>query len=90
MQDKPCNVLKGASVTEAAPPISVTRFLSQSGISSVTFWRWEGRGLIQTVRIAGRKYITADALREFNRCLSAGEFAGKTQNPSAITAAGAR
>ena len=66
---------------DAAPPISIGRFLGVTGASPVTAWRWEKRGWLKTVRIAGRKYITAQALREFNRRLEAGEFAGKTQKP---------
>jgi hypothetical protein len=66
---------------EQLPPLSLGKFLEATGASSVTAWRWEKRGWLQTVRIAGRKYITAAALREFNRRLEAGEFAGKTQNP---------
>jgi hypothetical protein len=68
---------------ETAPPISISRFIDVSGISPVTAWRWEQRGWLRTVRIAGRKYITATDLREFNRRLNAGEFAGTVANPSA-------
>jgi hypothetical protein len=67
--------------TDQAPPISLGKFLDITGTSAVTAWRWERRGWLRTVRIAGRKYVTAEALREFNRRLEAGEFAGKTQNP---------
>ena len=81
MQAQTSNAVKGGGEIEAAPPISVTRFLETSGISQVTFWRWEQKGIIKTVRIAGRKYITAAALAEFNRRLSAGDFSGETQNP---------
>jgi hypothetical protein len=87
MQDKPCKIVKGGGELEAAPPISVTRFLQIAGISQVTFWRWEGRGLISTVRIAGRKYIPARVMAEFNRRMEAGDFAGKTQNPHDMAAA---
>ena len=70
---------------DSAPPISVSRFLDISGLSSVTLWRWEKLGRLRVVRIAGRKYITAVALREFNRRLEAGEFAGNISNPSRHT-----
>lgn len=66
---------------DASPPISLGKFLTITGTSPVTAWRWEKRGWLKTVRIAGRKYISAEALREFNRRLEAGEFAGKTQKP---------
>ncbi len=82
-KDLTSNTSKEVPPLIAAPPISVSRFLEISGISPVTFWRWEKSGRIRVVRIAGRKYITAVALHEFNRRLKAGAFAGKTQNPSA-------
>ncbi|MEO6754593.1 MAG: hypothetical protein ABIP85_22685 [Chthoniobacteraceae bacterium] len=66
---------------DSAPPISVSRFLEVSGLSAVTLWRMEKRGHIRTVRMAGRKYIMAAEMREYNRRLEAGEFAGKTQTP---------
>ena len=69
------------SNTDSAPPISLGKFLETTGASPVTAWRWEKRGWLPVVRIAGRKYITAAALREFNRRLEAGDFAGTTQNP---------
>ena len=84
MKDQPCNDSKPGLPLNAAPPISVSRFLEISGNSPVTFWRWENRGWIRTVRIAGRKYITAAELHNFTRRLEAGEFAGKTQNPSQV------
>jgi len=86
MQDYSSKAVKRDNEQEAAPPISVTRFLEISGISQVTFWRWENRGLISTVRIAGRKYITAAVMAEFNRRLAAGDFAGRTPNPHALGA----
>ena len=86
MQDKPSKIMKCGAELEAAPPISVTRFLQTAGISQVTFWRWECRGLIKTVRIAGRKYIPASVMAEFNQRVAAGDFAGKTQNPHALAA----
>lgn len=70
-----------SSGTATAAPISLGKFLDQTGASPVTAWRWEKRGWLRTVRIAGRKYITADELRQFNRRLEAGEFAGTTQKP---------
>jgi hypothetical protein len=67
--------------TTSTPPISLGKFLDQTGTSPVTAWRWEKRGWLKTVRIAGRKYITAADLSEFNRRLEAGEFAGTIQKP---------
>lgn len=66
---------------EPVPPMSMARFLEVTGASPVTAWRWERRGWLKTVRIAGRKYIAAADLSDFNRRLEAGEFAGTTQHP---------
>ena len=82
MHDNPQPSTKHSTTLDAAPPTSVTRFLEISGLSPVTFWRMEKRGLIRTVRMAGRKYISAVEMFEFNRRLEAGEFAGKTRKPS--------
>jgi hypothetical protein len=70
-----------SSINNSAPPISMARFLDVTGTSPVTAWRWERKGWLKTVRIAGRKYITETDLREFNQRLVAGEFAGQTQKP---------
>ena len=75
MQNITCND------NETSPPISLARFLDVTGTSPVTAWRWEKRGWIRTVRIAGRKYVTLADLHEFNRRLDAGEFAGTIQKP---------
>lgn len=66
---------------DTEPPISLGKFLETTGASPVTAWRWERRGWLKIVRIAGRKYIAAAALREFNERLSRGEFAGATPKP---------
>ena len=76
MKETSINQKKAAQGGESSPPVSVSKFRDICGISNVTFWRWEKSGLIQTVRLAGRKYITGDAMREFNRRLKAGELAG--------------
>jgi hypothetical protein len=68
---------------DTVPPMSLARFLNATGAAPVTAYRWEKRGWLRTVRIAGRKYITARDLKEFNRRLEAGEFTGQTQNPGA-------
>jgi len=83
IHDNTCNPENGRAEQESAVPVSVTRFIQTAGISQVTFWRWEKKGMIQTVRVAGRKYITPAALAEFQKRLSAGEFAGTTKNPRA-------
>jgi len=66
---------------ESAPFMSVTRFAELTRLAPITVWRFEKRGWLRTVAIAGRKYITAADQAEFMRRMDAGEFAGKVQNP---------
>jgi predicted site-specific integrase-resolvase len=62
--------------------MSMDRFCEQMGISAVTAWRWRERGWLKTIVIAGRRYITREAIADFNRRAVAGEFAGEIHNPS--------
>lgn len=57
-------------------PVPMARFMEITGLSPVSIWRFEKRGWLKTIRIAGRKYLTPEALREFNARAAAGEFAG--------------
>lgn len=64
------------------PPIqALQNFIRGIGISAVTAWRFEKRGWIHTVNIAGRRYITAEAAAEFVRRAEAGEFAKQHITP---------
>jgi hypothetical protein len=45
------------------------------GVSDVTIWRRVKLGLLTSVNIAGRPYITNESLTEFYRRAAAGEFA---------------
>ena len=67
--------------TNPAPIQSLKSFISGVGISPVTAWRFEKRGWLQTVNIAGRRYITAEAAAEFVRRAEAGEFAKQHITP---------
>jgi hypothetical protein len=68
---------------EAMPPISLDLFLQQSGFSPATIWRYRKKGWLRTIVIAGRHYITREAIAEFNDRAGRGEFQGKIQNPAA-------
>jgi hypothetical protein len=67
----------------AHPPLSLDKFMEQSGISPTTCWRHRKKGWLQTIVIANRHYVTRDAIAEFNKRAAAGEFAGNLSNPSA-------
>ena len=55
--------------------ISFNKWLADMGITSTTGWRWRKRGIIKTVNIYGRLYVSTDATAEFYRRAEAGEFA---------------
>lgn len=65
------------------PPLSLDKFIEQSGLSPATCWRYRKRGWLKTVNIAGRHYLTRQAIAEFNERAGRGEFAGALSNPSA-------
>jgi hypothetical protein len=54
--------------------ISLNRWLEQVGVTPITAWRWRQRGWLKTVNIAGRQYLTQEAIDEFHRRAVAGEF----------------
>jgi len=56
-------------------PISLDSFIQRIGVTDTTAWRWRKKGWLKTQNIAGRVYIAAPDLHEFNRRLEAGEFA---------------
>jgi len=63
------------------PIISVNRFSQEAGISPITAWRWRRKGWLATVNIAGRPYLTGEAVADFLRRAEAGEFAQEHKVP---------
>jgi len=57
------------------PIVSLNKFCQEAGITPVTAWRWRKAGWLSTVNIAGRPYLTGEAVAEFLRRVEAGEFA---------------
>jgi predicted site-specific integrase-resolvase len=66
----------------AGAVISLSKWLEQVGVTPVTAWRWRRRGWLKTVNIAGRQYLTQEAIDEFHRRAVAGEFAQEHRVPS--------
>lgn len=64
------------------PPLALDLYIRQSGLSPATCWRYRKKGWLRTIVIAGRHYVTREAIAEFNARAARGEFAGKLQNPS--------
>jgi hypothetical protein len=67
--------MKNINVSTEPPFQALQVFCERVGISSVTAWRMRERGWLQTVNISGRQYVTCEAVAEFKRRASAGEFA---------------
>lgn len=70
-------IIKSVELTQEIlhPPISLTRFIKQMGINTITAWRWRRDGKLRTVNICGRVYVPAEEVANFNRRAAAGEFA---------------
>jgi hypothetical protein len=66
---------------QAMPPLSLDKFMEQSGLSPATCWRYRKRGWLRTLVIAGRHYVSREAISEFNQRAARGEFAGVTAQP---------
>jgi hypothetical protein len=62
-------------------PIALDMLIERMGITDTTAWRWRRDGVLKTENIYGRLYVSADALREFNRRMKAGEFSKKHVAP---------
>lgn len=54
--------------------VSLKAYIKQAGISTITGWRWRKKGWLKTVNIAGREYIRAEDIADFERRAAAGEF----------------
>lgn len=66
----------------AAAVISLSKWLEQVGVTPCTGWRWRKRGWLKTINIAGRQYLTQEAIHEFHRRATGGEFAQHHKTPS--------
>jgi len=61
--------------TSTVKMISLNKFLEQIGVTPTTGWRWRKRGVLKTINIYGRLYISEEAIADFLRRANAGEFA---------------
>jgi len=62
--------------------ISLSQWLQRVGVTACTAWRWRKKGWLKTVNIAGRQYLTQEAIEEFHRRASAGEFSKVNKVPT--------
>jgi len=55
--------------------VSLNKWLYQMGVTNTTGWRWRKKGALKATNIYGRLYISEEAIGDFNRRATAGEFA---------------
>lgn len=66
---------------DSEPPMSLDKFIEESGLSSATLWRYRKKGFLHTVNICGRHYVLRSEIARFNRRAIAGEFAKASNCP---------
>ena len=66
------------NIENEGPLQTLTKFLGAVGVSRSTGWRWRQLGWLQCIPIAGRAYVTQQAIKEFVQRAEAGEFAELT------------
>ena len=81
MKSTPTSTSNAEIPLSAYPPMSFNDYLRECGLSPATGWRYRRKGWFKTITIAGRHYITREAVVEFNARAAAGEFAGSVSNP---------
>ena len=54
---------------------SFNRWLIEIGVTATTGWRWRKKGIIKTINIYGRLYVSDESIAEFRQRATAGEFA---------------
>lgn len=82
IQETTCK-LDAPAASDAEPLLSLDKFTEQSGLSSVTVWRFRRKGFLQTVNICGRLYLLRSEILRFNARAAAGEFARPVTRPTA-------
>lgn len=55
--------------------VALDKYLQSLGRSRSTFWRWEQKGLVKSVNVFGRNYITRDEIRRFEEAAISGALA---------------
>lgn len=81
-----CHTVERIAANEGAAITPVNRAFPHT--SPVTLWRWREKGWLQTVNLAGRQYVTAEAISDFKRRAEAGEFAKEHKTPNRESNAG--
>jgi hypothetical protein len=53
---------------------ALSTWTEETGLSSITVWRFRKKGWLETVNISGRPYVTDEAIEKFVRRAESGEF----------------
>jgi hypothetical protein len=78
------------NTTSLVPSIKALNvFTKEIGVSPATVWRWRQQGILETVNINGRPYVTSEAATAFVARVTAGEFAKTKPVPPPPRAAAA-
>ena len=75
-----------ATKTEAPALVRYDAWLKTIPASSTTGWRWRREGMVKTINIAGRCYISAEEISRFLARAESGEFAQEHKTPATINA----
>jgi hypothetical protein len=62
--------------------VSYFGWLATLGKTRTTGWRWRKAGLIETVNIFGKLYVTRDEISRFEQRALAGEFYKESATPA--------
>lgn len=54
---------------------ALDKFTQEMGVSPGTVWRWRKQGILETVNLHGRPYVTNEQASRFVARAAAGEFA---------------
>ena len=54
---------------------ALDKFTQEMGVSPGTVWRWRKQGILETVNLHGRPYVTNEQVSRFVARAAAGEFA---------------
>ena len=74
--------LHTVQTNEAPPLISAATFARSIGRTSITVWRWQKLSWLDPfVNIAGKPYLTREAIERWNTRARAGEFAKAPHAP---------
>ena len=66
--------------------LSLSKWTEQVGVTACTVWRWRKKGWLKTVNIAGRQYLTQEAIAELTERGERGDFSQVPKVPFDVEA----